>query len=204
MKATPTPLAGLLIIETAYFGDERGWFTESFNEQSFRKALSDHESADPGHFVQDNHSCSEVGVLRGLHYQLAPYAQGKLVRVVHGAAFDVAVDLRRGSPSFGKWFGLELNTTNRRQLWIPSGFAHGFVALEDNTQFVYKTTNYYSRQHERSVAWNDPTINIAWPRSDKNSSPKLSEKDQAAPSLEQALKTGDVFDGDDSALTISN
>ena len=176
MKATATSLPGVLILEPKVFGDERGFFLESFNQRAFDAAV--------GHsvnFVQDNHSCSERGVLRGLHYQLPPHAQGKLVRVVRGSAFDVAVDIRRGSATFGRWFGVTLDATSQRQLWIPPGFAHGFLALEADTHFLYKTTDYHARDCERAIAWNDATIGIDWPA--LGGAPLLAAKDAAAPPL---------------------
>ena len=184
MKLTSTKLQGVVLIEPAVFGDDRGWFSESFNEACFTGALQALGLPAPPHFVQDNHSCSKAGVLRGLHYQLPPHAQGKLVRVVRGAAFDVAVDIRRGSPTFGKWAGVELSEANRRQLWIPEGFAHGFIALEDDTHFLYKTTDVYAKDCERSIAWNDPAIAIEWPR--LGGAPLLAPKDAAAPHLAAA------------------
>ena len=141
MKAQPTAIAGVVLLEPAVFEDDRGWFMESWSRPRFDAALQALGLPQPREFVQDNHSCSRRGVLRGLHYQLPPHAQGKLVRVVRGAAFDVAVDLRAGSPSFGHWVGAELSAANRRLLWIPEGFAHGFLALEDVTEFLYKTTD---------------------------------------------------------------
>ena len=179
MQTRATPLPGLLILEPKVFGDERGFFLESFNQRAFDAAV--------GHsvnFVQDNHSCSERGVLRGLHYQLPPHAQGKLVRVVRGSAFDVAVDVRRGSATFGRWFGVTLDATSQRQLWIPPGFAHGFLALEADTHFLYKTTDYYARDCERAIVWNDATIGIDWPA--LGGAPLLAAKDAAAPPLAQA------------------
>ena len=163
MKLLATRLPGVLIVEPAVFADDRGWFMESFNEARFESALAALGQPLPRRFVQDNHSCSRAGVLRGLHYQLPPHAQGKLVRVVQGAAFDVAVDLRRGSPTFGQWEGVELSALNKRQLWIPEGFAHGFLALQDDTHFLYKTTDVYARDCERSIRWDDPAIGIGWP-----------------------------------------
>ena len=163
MKLTQTAIPDVVIIEPKVFTDERGWFMESFNEQNFHKELTVLGLPLPNSFVQDNHSCSNKGVLRGLHYQIAPYAQGKLVRVTQGSAYDVAVDIRKGSLTFGKWVGVELSDKNHKQLWIPEGFAHGFFALEDNTHFLYKTTNYYSKDSERSIIWNDPTLAIEWP-----------------------------------------
>jgi dTDP-4-dehydrorhamnose 3,5-epimerase len=179
MQATATPLQGVLILEPKVFGDDRGFFFESFNQRAFDAAVGRHVE-----FVQDNHSRSARGVLRGLHYQLEPHAQGKLVRVVQGSAFDVAVDLRRGSATFGRWFGVRLDAQQQRQLWIPPGFAHGFLALEDDTHFLYKTTDYYAKDCERAIAWNDPTLAIDWP--DLGMSPLLAPKDAAAPQFAQA------------------
>ena len=157
MKITKTPLEGLLVIEPKVFSDERGWFMESFNQQAFDAAVGE-----PVCFVQDNHSRSSKGVLRGLHYQLPPHAQGKLVRVSQGAVWDVAVDTRKASETFGQWFGLELSAANHKQLWMPPGFAHAFVALVDGTDFLYKTTAYYDRASERCIAWNDAQIGVKW------------------------------------------
>jgi dTDP-4-dehydrorhamnose 3,5-epimerase len=185
MKLIPTALPGVVIVEPAVFGDERGWFMESHNERRFNDALAALGLPPARPFVQDNHSCSAQGVLRGLHYQLPPHPQGKLVRVVQGRAFDVAVDIRRGSPTFGQWAGVELNADNRRQLWIPEGFAHGFVALEDDTHFLYKTTDYYAKDCERAVRWNDPAIGIEWPLP-AGVAPQLAAKDAAAPMLAEA------------------
>lgn len=163
MQLSRTNIADVVIVEPRVFTDERGWFMESFNEKSFQAALQELGLEAPTAFVQDNHSCSKKGVLRGLHYQLAPHAQGKLVRVVSGRAWDVAVDIRPGSPTFGKWVGVELSAENKKMLWIPAGFAHGFVALEDDTHFLYKTTDYYAPQSERSIRWSDPALAIDWP-----------------------------------------
>ena len=163
MKLIQTAIPDVVIIEPKVFADERGWFMESFNQQNFHKELTALCLSVPNSFVQDNHSCSNKGVLRGLHYQIAPHAQGKLVRVTQGSAFDVAVDIRKGSLTYGKWVGVELSDKNHKQLWIPEGFAHGFVALEDNTHFLYKTTNYYSKECERSIIWNDRDLDIYWP-----------------------------------------
>jgi dTDP-4-dehydrorhamnose 3,5-epimerase len=151
MNLLTTPLSGLVVLEPKVFGDDRGFFMESFNERTFAELTGCAER-----FVQDNHSRSARGVLRGIHYQVDPCAQGKLVRVVQGAVFDVAVDLRRASPTFGRWYGVELSADNRRQLWIPRGFGHGFLVLSDSADFLYKTTGYYSSEHERCIAWNDP------------------------------------------------
>jgi dTDP-4-dehydrorhamnose 3,5-epimerase len=176
MKITATSLPEVLILEPRVFGDSRGFFMESYNRRAFNEAV--------GHdveFVQDNHSRSTRGVLRGLHYQLPPHAQGKLVRVVHGAVFDVAVDVRRGSPTFGGWAGVELSADNQRLLWIPPGFAHGFLVLGDSADFLYKTTDYHAPAAERAVRWNDPEIGIQWPLA--QASPVLSDKDAMAPLL---------------------
>jgi dTDP-4-dehydrorhamnose 3,5-epimerase len=188
MKLIPTPLPGVVLVEPAVFSDERGWFMESHNEARFNAALAALGLPPAPRFVQDNHSCSAQGVLRGLHYQLPPHAQGKLVRVVQGRAFDVAVDIRRGSPTFGRWTGHELSADNRQQLWIPEGFAHGFIALEDDTHFLYKTTDVYAKDCERAIRWDDPAIGIDWPLP-TGSAPRLAAKDAAAPLLADA----DVF-----------
>lgn len=157
MNIITTPLADVLIIEPQIFADERGFFMESFNLQSFTQ----HTGLQP-HFVQDNHSCSQYGVLRGLHYQIQQ-AQAKLVRVIVGEVFDVAVDMRVCSPTFGQWFGLHLSAQNKKQLWIPQGFAHGFLTLSEQAEVVYKTTDYYAPQYERCVLWRDEQLNIQWP-----------------------------------------
>ena len=170
MKALPTAIEGVLVLEPHVFGDERGFFYESFNDGRFRELTG---LALP--FVQDNHSRSARGVLRGLHYQEAPKAQGKLVRVIAGAVWDVAVDIRPGSPTYGRWVAEELSAGNRRQLWIPPGLAHGFLTLEDGTEFLYKTTDYWSPPHERCIAWDDADLAIAWPLTGP---PTLSHKDQ--------------------------
>ena len=171
MKIIDTEIPDVKIIEPKVFGDDRGFFFESFSQRVFDEAIGRHVD-----FVQDNHSKSSKGVLRGLHYQLNPHAQGKLVRCIAGAVYDVAVDIRKSSPYFGKWIGVELSSENKRQLWIPEGFAHGFYTLEDNTEFVYKTTNFYSKECERSIVWNDPTLGINWPKENI----LLSEKDKSA------------------------
>ena len=157
MKAIQTDIPGLVILEPRVFGDERGFFFESYNRRAFREATG----LDPD-FVQDNHSRSARGVLRGLHYQVKR-AQGKLVRVVAGEVWDAVVDLRRSSPTFGKWMGVTLSAANRRMLWVPEGFAHGFVVTSDAAEFLYKTTDYYAPEHERSLLWNDPALAIDWP-----------------------------------------
>lgn len=172
MKVTKTQLDGVLILEPKVFGDERGFFMESFNQRVFDEAVGQHVE-----FVQDNHSRSTKGVLRGLHYQLQQ-PQGKLVRVTRGAVFDVAVDIRKSSPTFGQWVGVELTESNHRQLWIPAGFAHGFVVTSDSADFLYKASDYYAPAHERSILWDDADIGIEWP--DIGGMPKVSVKDAAA------------------------
>ena len=184
MKLRAAPLPGVVIVEPTAFGDDRGWFMESFQESRWQKGLQDLGLPPSRRFVQDNHSCSQAGVLRGLHYQLPPHPQGKLVRVVRGAAFDVAVDIRAGSSHFGQWFGIELNAENRLQLWIPEGFAHGFLALQDDTHFLYKTTDVYDKASERSIRFDDPAIGIQWPLDGQ--APLLSPKDVDAPLLAAA------------------
>jgi len=177
MKVVETSIPDVLIIEPKVFGDERGFFYESFNAAAFEAATGLKRQ-----FVQDNHSKSQRGVLRGLHYQIQQ-PQGKLVRVVAGEVFDVAVDLRKSSPSFGRWFGTHLSAQNQRQLWIPEGFAHGFVVLSESAEFLYKTTDYYAPEHERSLLWNDPELGIQWPFDE---APQLSAKDQAGKLLREA------------------
>lgn len=168
MKATPLAIPEVVLIEPRVFGDDRGFFYESFNQSKFEAAIGRHV-----HFVQDNHSKSAKGVLRGLHYQIQQ-PQGKLVRVIKGEVFDVAVDLRKSSPTFGKWVGEILSAENKKQLWIPEGFCHGFLTLTETAEFLYKTTDYYAPQYERCIAWNDNTLNITWPLADE---PVLSNKD---------------------------
>lgn len=177
MNVRDAGLGEVKLIEPKVFGDERGFFLESWNSRAFAEAGID------ACFVQDNHSRSAAGVLRGLHYQLVR-PQGKLVRVVSGRAFDVAVDIRRSSPSFGQWIGVELSASNKRMLWVPPGFAHGFLALEDGTDFLYKCTDYYAPEHDRSILWSDPQIAIEWPLGE--AAPSLSAKDSEAPSLAEA------------------
>ncbi len=181
IEVTTTGLAGVLILRPTVHGDDRGFFFESWNAHDFAAATGVDAT-----FVQDNHSRSTAGVLRGLHYQLAPHAQGKLVRAIIGGAYDVAVDIRRSSPTFGSWTGVELTADNKLQLWIPPGFAHGFVALTD-AELLYKTTAPYHGDSDRSLRWDDPDIGIEWP---VGGTPILSAKDQAAPSLANA----DLFD----------
>ena len=182
MNVIETGIPGLLVLEPKVFGDARGFFMESFNARTFAEVTG--VKAD---FVQDNHSRSGRGVLRGLHYQVQQ-PQGKLVRVAQGRVFDVAVDLRRSSPTFGKWYGVELSGENHRQFWVPAGFAHGFYVLSDSADFLYKTTDYYAPQHERSLAWNDPTVGVQWPL---DGEPLLSAKDLAGKPLGQC----EVFEG---------
>ena len=174
MQVTPTAIPDVLVIEPKVFGDTRGFFFESFNQKAFNDATGLNLN-----FVQDNHSRSAKGVLRGLHYQIQQ-PQGKLVRVVRGSVFDVAVDIRKNSSTFGKWEGIELTEQNHKQLWVPPGCAHGFVVTSDSADFLYKTTNYYAPEHERSIQWNDPDLAIHWPL---NIRPLLSTKDSIAPLL---------------------
>jgi dTDP-4-dehydrorhamnose 3,5-epimerase len=177
MKVTPLAISDVLLIEPQVFGDDRGFFFESFNQNKFEEAVKQQIN-----FVQDNHSKSLRGVLRGLHYQLSPKAQGKLVRVIQGEVFDVAVDLRQSSPTFGKWVGEILSADNKKQMWIPEGFAHGFLTLSDTAEFLYKTTDFYSKEYEQAIIWNDETIRIDWPLQDVS----LSSKDSAAVSFKEA------------------
>ena len=182
MKVTPTAIPEVLIIEPKVYGDERGFFMETFNMKLFDDAVGHHVD-----FVQDNHSRSGKGVLRGLHYQIQQ-PQGKLVRVAGGAVFDVAVDIRRASPHFGRWVGVELTDNNHRQLWVPPGFAHGFLVLSEHADFLYKTTDFYAPAQERSIAWDDLDLAIRWP--DVGVPLQLSDKDRAGAALARA----DVFD----------
>lgn len=176
-QVTKTPIEGVLILEPKVFGDARGFFFESFNARDFEQATGVKET-----FVQDNHSKSAKGVLRGLHYQVK-HPQGKLVRVVQGAVFDVAVDIRQNSPTFGLSFGLELSATNNKQLWIPAGLAHGFLVTSESAEFLYKTTDYYHPEFERSLLWSDPAIGINWPLHVLDAPPLLAAKDASAPAL---------------------
>jgi len=178
MRLLPTKLEGLFEVEPKVFGDARGFFYESWNQQAFDDAVGG-----PVRFVQDNHSRSRRGVLRGLHFQRAPQAQGKLVRCVRGSVFDVAVDLRAGSPTFGQWEGRELSEHNQRQFWIPPGFAHGFLVLSDSADFLYKTTDFYAPQLEGCLRWDDPQVGIRWPLLGEEFT--LAAKDAAAPGLDQ-------------------
>jgi dTDP-4-dehydrorhamnose 3,5-epimerase len=179
MKVTRTEIDGVLILEPRVFGDGRGFFMESYNQKTF-----DHAVGFEARFLQDNHSRSARGVLRGLHYQVGPHAQGKLVRVTQGAVFDVAVDIRRSSPNFGRWVGVELSGQNHRQLWLPPGMAHGFLVTTDSADFLYKTTQYYAPDAERCIRWDDPAIGIDWPALGRP--PVLSARDAAAPLLADA------------------
>lgn len=180
ITVTPTRLPEVLIVEPRVFGDERGFFTESWNQRAFAQATGVTDG-----FVQDNHSRSAHGVLRGLHYQIIN-PQGKLVRVVSGRVFDVAVDMRSSSPRLGQWAGVELSADNKRQLWVPPGFAHGFVVLSDSADFLYKTTEYYAPEHERALLWNDPHVGIEWPLAELRGAPVLSAKDAIAPAWQDA------------------
>ncbi|MHB1246811.1 MAG: dTDP-4-dehydrorhamnose 3,5-epimerase [Sulfuriferula sp.] len=175
MNIFPTEIPDVLVLEPKVFGDERGFFYESYN----RRAMT--EAGIPDDFVQDNHSRSAKGVLRGLHYQIQN-TQGKLVRVISGSVFDVAVDLRKSSPTFGKWVGMELSAENKRMAWIPKGFAHGFVVTSDSAEFLYKTTDYWTPQYERSLLWNDPALGIHWPL---DGTPTIAAKDAAGLPLAQ-------------------
>ena len=183
MKATETTLPGVFVIEPAVFGDDRGFFMESFNADRFRELTGANVD-----FVQDNHSRSGAHVLRGIHYQIE-HAQGKLVRVTEGAVFDVAVDLRRSSPCFGQWYGVQLSAENKKQLWVPAGFGHAFLVLSETADFLYKTTDYYHPEAERSILWNDADIGIEWPLP-SGQEPRLSGKDSVASRLSDA----DVYD----------
>ncbi|WP_340621453.1 dTDP-4-dehydrorhamnose 3,5-epimerase [Xenorhabdus siamensis] len=178
MNVIKTAIPDVLIFEPKVFGDERGFFFESFNQKVFEEAVGRSVT-----FVQDNHSKSSKGVLRGLHYQLEPYTQGKLVRCISGEVFDVAVDIRKNSPTFGQWIGVNLSADNKRHFWIPEGFAHGFLTLSDTAEFLYKTTNYYAPQYEGSIMWNDEKLAIEWPL---EITPQLSAKDQTAPAFKNA------------------
>ncbi|HCC0172331.1 TPA: dTDP-4-dehydrorhamnose 3,5-epimerase [Cronobacter sakazakii] len=179
MKVVKTDISDVLIFEPKVFGDDRGFFFESFNQKTFMEAVGRKVT-----FVQDNHSKSACGVLRGLHYQLDPYAQGKLVRCVVGEVFDVAVDIRKNSTTFGKWVGVNLSADNKRQLWIPEGFAHGFLVLSETAEFVYKTTNYYNPESDRGIIWNDEDISIEWPLV---RDPILSHKDKNQKRLNEII-----------------
>lgn len=180
LEVTPTRLPEVVVLKPRVFGDDRGFFTESWNQKRFDEAVGQ-----PVGFVQDNHSRSAQGVLRGLHYQVAPAAQGKLVRAAAGRIFDVAVDLRRSSPRLGQWFGVELSAENGLQMWIPAGFAHGFLTLSESADVLYKSTDFYSPGHERMLAWDDPHVGIEWPLAALRSPVSLSPKDAQASRWDQ-------------------
>jgi dTDP-4-dehydrorhamnose 3,5-epimerase len=189
MKLIQTSIPDVVVIEPAVFADERGWFMESFNDKRFHDELTKLGLSTPGPFVQDNHSCSDKGVLRGLHYQSSPHAQGKLVRVVKGAAFDVAVDIRPDSKTFGQWVGMELSALNKKMFWVPAGFAHGFVAMEDDTHFLYKTTDYYAKDCEGAIVWNDTDLDIQWPKIENISELIINDKDNVAQSFKGFIES---------------
>ena len=190
--AAGVSVAGLLLLTPRVFGDGRGFFFESWNQQRFAELLAVHGQMVSA-FVQDNHSRSSRGVLRGLHYQLPPHPQGKLVRCVLGEIFDVAVDIRRSSPTFGQWEGAHLSAANYQQLWVPAGFAHGFLTLSKHAEVLYKTTDFWSRECERAIRWDDSQLTIAWPlEALAGAEPQLSEKDAVAPLLAE-LAEGDLF-----------
>lgn len=197
MQAESLAIPGLLLLTPQVFEDDRGFFFESWNASRFAQALASagNQASSPVEFVQDNHSRSARGVLRGLHFQLPPHAQGKLVRCSAGEIFDVAVDLRRGSATFGRWVGVRLSATNHQQLWVPPGFAHGFLSLEHGSEVLYKTTDVWHRECERSLRWDDPALAIAWPQETNGleAAPSLSGKDAEAPLLEELVEAGDVF-----------
>jgi dTDP-4-dehydrorhamnose 3,5-epimerase len=186
MNVTKTAIPDVLLFEPNVFGDDRGFFFESFNQKKFEQVTGKKVK-----FVQDNHSKSTRGVLRGLHYQLPPNAQGKLVRVVQGEVYDVAVDIRKSSPTFGQWVGQMLSAENKKQLWIPEGFAHGFLTLSETAEFLYKTTDYYAPDSEASIVWDDASLNIDWPQSNQI---QLSQKDTLSPTLMQQNEIGRLFD----------
>ena len=179
MEIIKTAIEGVVIIEPRLFKDDRGYFFESFSQREFNEKVRE------VNFVQDNESKSGYGVLRGLHFQKPPFAQSKLVRVIKGAVLDVAVDIRKDSETFGQWVGVELSGDNHKQFWIPAGFAHGFIALEDNTQFLYKTTDYYSKECERAIVWNEPELNIEWPV-EEGIQIELTDKDRTAPFMKNS------------------
>jgi len=186
MKVQKTPLDGVLVLEPRVFGDDRGWFFESFNAARFNELAGKNVV-----FVQDNHSRSGRGVLRGIHFQTSGAAQGKLVRATAGEIFDVAVDLRKSSPTFGHWTGVVVSAENKKQLWVPAGFGHAFLVTSEIAEVQYKVDGYWSAEHERSLRWDDKTVNIAWPKALEI---QLSEKDAAAPTFIQLERTGDFFD----------
>jgi len=187
-------LQGPLLLTPQVFGDDRGWFVESWNARTLAALLASDGQAEAPAFVQDNHSCSSRGVLRGLHYQLPPRAQGKLVRCMAGSIVDVAVDIRRHSPTFGQWGSAPLSAANRQQLWIPAGFAHGFLSLEDGSEVFYKTTDFWARNCERAIRWSDPQLAIDWGLNQLGlNAPLLAPKDAAAPLLAETLAAGEVL-----------
>ncbi|MBW7470475.1 dTDP-4-dehydrorhamnose 3,5-epimerase [Marinobacter sp. M216] len=186
MKVTKTSLDGVLILEPPVFGDERGWFTESFNHQKFADAVGREVV-----FVQDNHSCSARGVLRGIHFQTGEAAQGKLVRVTAGEIYDIAVDLRKSSPTFGQWTGVVLSAGNKKQLWVPAGFGHAFLVTSEAAEVQYKVDAYWSPDHERSLRWDDAEVGVIWPEAGEF---QLSGKDAEAPTLDDLKQAGDLFD----------
>lgn len=191
--AAGVPLQGPLLLTPRVFGDDRGFFFESWNQQVFAAACEAHGQTAPA-FVQDNHSRSSRGVLRGLHYQLPPHPQGKLVRCIVGEIFDVAVDIRRSSPTFGQWVGAVLSSENHQQLWVPEGFAHGFLTLSEHAEVLYKTTDFWSQECERAIRWDDPQVAIAWPLNSLSGiEPLLAGKDAAATWLAAALASGKLF-----------
>ena len=192
MQIEHLPIAGPLLLTPQVFGDARGYFLESWNQKRFAEALELPRNEVPT-FVQDNQSRSSQGVLRGLHYQLPPHAQGKLVRCVQGEIFDVAVDIRRQSPTFGQWIGAKLSSENHAQLWLPAGFAHGFLVLSPWAEVLYKTTDFWDKATERSIRWDDPALAISWPLPADGAGPSVSDKDRLAPTLEEAATAGEVF-----------
>jgi dTDP-4-dehydrorhamnose 3,5-epimerase len=192
MQVESFSIAGPVKITPRLYGDDRGYFLETWNQKQFAEALRLPPQQTPS-FAQDNQSRSCRWVLRGLHYQLPPHAQGKLVRCVQGEIFDVAVDIRRASPSFGQWVGALLSGENHSQLWVPAGFAHGFLVLSETAEVLYKATDFWDKDSERSILWNDPALAIAWPFPPGQGSPSVSEKDRQAPTLAEAVAKGEVF-----------
>jgi dTDP-4-dehydrorhamnose 3,5-epimerase len=192
MQIEPLAIVGPLLLTPQVFGDSRGYFLESWNKKRFAEALELPLEEVPT-FVQDNQSRSSQLVLRGLHYQLPPHAQGKLVRCVQGEIFDVAVDIRRQSSTFGQWIGALLSSENHSQLWLPAGFAHGFLVLSERAEVLYKTTDFWDKATERSIRWDDPALAITWPLPADGAGPSVSDKDRLAPTLEEAAAAGDVF-----------
>jgi dTDP-4-dehydrorhamnose 3,5-epimerase len=191
VQLLPTALPGVVLVQPTVHTDARGWFTESYNQAAFEAALAAAGLPAAGPFVQDSQSCSHAGVLRGLHHQLPPHAQGKLVRVLHGATYNVAVDVRKHSPTLGRWVGVALSAHNHLQLWVPPGFAHGFLALQDHSLLAYKTTAHYALSHERRVRFDDPAIGITWPALAGGAAPTLAAADATAPPLAASELHGD-------------